>query len=611
MIHVTPQHVSSHSLSIAQADSKVTLRQTTEAADENLNHLLESTSKPGDIPSVQDDHLEQVPVCDKCHQEESKGAVGSPERQEDNLRTFQDASERIEVASGNSLSKDEESFSSKETKVAWEIFGDQSSEGNTPSRKADNCVNSSPAQGTDSFGASDIEVVNGEKCLTTQATDLDSDVQSSAVSCQEFLDHSEISLPIPDPSPNGNNDQTCATQEPFAFFDELPRELFFKILSYFTAGELCLTVAPVCRDWYDCSRSPVLWTCLDLSDHRDVSHKQLCAVLGRASLLKSLSLRGREELSLGEMQALASCPLLTDLNLGFCDNVNGRVLDEIIRCCLHLEVINMEGCERIDDDVASQFPSLPHLKALNLSHCTKMTDDGVMAISKGCRLLEELNVDGIPWITDRAVDVLASQRAQTLRAIYLDGAELTDVSIRSLMGCPLLHTLSLSFCEQLTDKALSMLEMLDHLSHLRLKRGVEFSEEALHRFFECGRVDQLTILDLSECSELMDKGVTSIARRCRQLRRLALCWCWNISDAGIKEIVDNCSQLRHLDIVGLDKVKGQCLSRIPESLPQLTFLDLRQCNLINDNMLIDLVKVRPHLLIFNYYGEHVTRDMIP
>ena len=67
------------------------------------------------------------------------------------------------------------------------------------------------------------------------------------------------------------------------------------------------------------------------------------------------------------------------------------------------QAINLEGCGQIDDDIASQFPALACLKVLNLSHCTKMTDDGIVCISEGCLLLEDLNVDGIPWITDRYV----------------------------------------------------------------------------------------------------------------------------------------------------------------------------------------------------------------
>ena len=59
----------------------------------------------------------------------------------------------------------------------------------------------------------------------------------------------------------------------------------------------------------------------------------------------------------------------------------------------------------------------------------------------------------------RAVKSLASERSLTLRAVYLDGAELTDLSIGYLVGCQLLGVLSLSFCEQLTDAALLMLEV--------------------------------------------------------------------------------------------------------------------------------------------------------
>ena len=136
---------------------------------------------------------------------------------------------------------------------------------------------------------------------------------------------------------------TKAEAGPFRFFDELPRELFFKILGYLSLRELCLSVAPVCRDWRDCARSPLLWQHLDLAEGggsgaRDVSHQQLCALLAGAPSLRSLSLRGREQLCLSELHLLAGCPLLTRLNLGFCDKVNGRILHEVVRCCPNLEV---------------------------------------------------------------------------------------------------------------------------------------------------------------------------------------------------------------------------------------------------------------------------------
>ncbi|XP_033632097.1 F-box/LRR-repeat protein 17-like [Asterias rubens] len=396
----------------------------------------------------------------------------------------------------------------------------------------------------------------------------------------------------------------------FSLFDELPREIFYKVLSYFSLRELCVTLAPVCRAWCEYSYSPVLWQDLDLSANPDISSKQLDMLLERATLLKTLRLRGRQQLSVYEIEMLVKCPLLTRLDLGFCDIVNRRILVEIVRCCPSLQVVNMEGCDRIDDQVAAQFPQLPLLKKLNLSHCTKMTDEAVLLIAQGCLVLEELNVDGIPWITDRAIELLAADRSGTLRAVYLDGAELTDLSIKYLIGCPSLHTLSLSFCEQLTDTALSMLQKVNSLRHLRLRRGVEFTEDALCSFFSRGNVQSLSFLDLSECSELTDKGVANIAHRCSQLSNLALCWCWNVSDAGIDEIVQHCSELKYLDIVGLDKVKGQCFTRIPDALPRLTFLDLRQCNLINDTILIDLVKTKPGLNIINYYGEEVTPNML-
>ena len=58
-----------------------------------------------------------------------------------------------------------------------------------------------------------------------------------------------------------------------------------------------------------------------------------------------------------------------------------------------------------------------------------------------------------------AVRCLASERRDTLEAVFLDGAELTDDSIQNLTDCSKLHTLSISFCEEFTDRSLTYLRV--------------------------------------------------------------------------------------------------------------------------------------------------------
>ena len=76
--------------------------------------------------------------------------------------------------------------------------------------------------------------------------------------------------------------------------------------------------------------------------------------------------------------------------------------------------------------------------------------------------------------------------------------------------------------------------------HLRLKRGIEFTEPALADLFLAETMTSLTYLNLTECSEICDRGVENLTRMCRRLQHLALCWCWDISDVGLESIIDNC-----------------------------------------------------------------------
>nr|XP_006815289.1 PREDICTED: uncharacterized protein LOC102804699 [Saccoglossus kowalevskii] len=362
-------------------------------------------------------------------------------------------------------------------------------------------------------------------------------------------------------------------------FDSLPVEIMMKILSYLTPKELLLYVAPISKKWYSLAHEPILWQHLSISTLETIDSYDLCQIIRGAPLLKSLSLRARDELNITEIRMLTIyCNYLQNINLGFCDNVNEKIIETLGQNCKNLECVNVEGCERISDRCIKYFTALPKLRTLNLSHCIKITDKGVILLAEQCERLQELNIDGIPWITDDAVKILATNRRDILKAVYLDGAEMTDKSLKYVSDCKHLRVLSVSFAEQLTDVSLKYVKKLTNLHHLRLKRGVEYSDYALVDTFSCANLHQLTYLNLTECSELSDKALQYIAL----------------------------GEMETLDLLGLDKILGMCLVHIPKCMPRLAFLDLRQCNRISDFMLTDLVIKKPNLVIINYYGDEVS-----
>lgn len=86
-------------------------------------------------------------------------------------------------------------------------------------------------------------------------------------------------------------------------------------------------------------------------------------------------------------------------------------------------------------------------------------------------------------------------------------------------AAPLLESLNLSMCTQITDRAL-----------LALANG-------------CKR---LMILELSGCALLSDTGFVQLARHCRALERMDLEDCSLITDASIQAFANGCPNLADL-----------------------------------------------------------------
>ncbi|XP_077984797.1 uncharacterized protein LOC144439385 [Glandiceps talaboti] len=385
--------------------------------------------------------------------------------------------------------------------------------------------------------------INGES-MCGQDDDKTSQVSTQ---CSDSTGHSENG------SHSANSPQTANLTDVESPSDEsiynqgdllasLPTEITMKIYSYLTPKELLLYVAPVCKKWKELAHDPILWQSLCVNANETIDSYDLCKIIRGATLLKHLSLRARDELNITEVKMITvHCTHLQSLDLGFCDNVNEKIIGAITQNCNNLETVNVEGCERITDKCISFLASLPKLKSLNVSHCIKITDTGVNTLAVLCEKLEEVNIDGIPWITDNAVKLLANERKEQLKAVYLDGAEMTDTSIEYISKCKNLQVLSVSFAEQFTDISLRHVQSLQNLKYLRLKRGVEYSDHCLTQMFLCPNLHQLTFLNLTECSELSDKALEHLAK----------------------------GEMETLDLLGLDKILGMCLMKIPDSMPNM------------------------------------------
>jgi hypothetical protein len=174
----------------------------------------------------------------------------------------------------------------------------------------------------------------------------------------------------------------------------------------------------------------------------------------------------------------------------------------------------------------------------------------------------------------------------------------------------LLGTFRVSFCENLSDSALLALAPLTKLRHFQLRKGQGFTDPAFVALFSAPTFgSKLQVLDLSECSQLADSGLSCIATRCSELVSIATSWCWKISDVGFASIVCNCPLLAKVDVTGVKGLKGSPVLSIPELLPNLRILCVKEVNRIQDEELTAVLDAMPQLTVIGFYGESLREEL--
>ena len=225
-----------------------------------------------------------------------------------------------------------------------------------------------------------------DSCTSSSSED-DSDQDYEPYSEEDVPDDEDVAL-----------DDECE-------FNRLPREIIQKVFSYFSQFDLCHTVALVCRKWTHFAYDPIFWQVLEIPMNTTMGSKELMKVCSqRAPLLKKLQLHGRIGLSTEEVNLITkTCPMLTDLDLGFIHTLDYDVIHCIVRSCDKMERLNLEGCNLVDHHCVQLLCELPRLRDLNLSHCTRLLDDSIIILAQRLPSLTALNIDGISWISDRFV----------------------------------------------------------------------------------------------------------------------------------------------------------------------------------------------------------------
>eukprot|EP01147_Barroeca_monosierra_P010546 gene10545-2672_t len=403
----------------------------------------------------------------------------------------------------------------------------------------------------------------------------------------------------------------------------LPLDMLSSIL--WMAGSVYFiqaTCSRVCRTFYRAgatSPSRILFSkrlTLDLlkiseEEHAALTPNGLAVVLARMPFIEHVRFAQTNFTSLEAMLLeLAHSPAtanIRSLDISFCDSIEAACIEEVLPCFPNMEALSFESTNVVEEFMSGDLDQLfSPLKILNLSYM-RFESQRVKTLAKGATNLIWLDLSENVLSEDLVVEFL--QRAPNLIYISLDGQGNKDTVIDSLTATSRhVQHLSVNFCEEFTAETCTHLQQLVELRSLRLKKAYSIPAGAMMELFLSKSLESLTRIDLTECALLSDQAVCELALACPHLTHVVLAWCTSL-DHGLAAFI-NCINLSFLDLTGLKQLSNETISVLLsiDALPKLSFLSLKQCNIINDGLMLQHKQARPNLTIIDYYGQKLGEE---
>lgn len=206
----------------------------------------------------------------------------------------------------------------------------------------------------------------------------------------------------------------------------------------------------------------------------------------------------------------------------------------------------------------------------------------------GCPKLKKLNLSYCKHITDRSMAHMAAHASNRLQSLSLTRCtSITDAGFQSWAPFRFINLshLCLADCTYLSDNAIvALVNAAKALTHLDLSFCCALSDTATE-VVALG-LPHLQELKMAFCgSAVSDNSLACIALHLNDLERLSVRGCVRVTSAGIESILDGCSRLAWTDISQCRNlegwVKGGGVTRwgYDEKTARITGLDLRNMSL--------------------------------
>ena len=245
-------------------------------------------------------------------------------------------------------------------------------------------------------------------------------------------------------------------------------------------------------------------------------------------------------------------------------------------------------------------------------------------VRRGMRLIK-LTVRGGGGYGDKVYgSTLLGLNVSSLRYISLSHCDIGDNEVLLIAhGCPHLVEISLSKCQEVTDKC--MIELVE-CCHELISIKVEYRiREPFPRLTASGyacpnqiteslpdglHTSSLRRIYFSGCNDITDIFVSAISHRSPLLNNVIISNCCKITDLSISALALNCPLLKSINISDSDKFTDIGLKAIAHNCPLLKYIHIFGCMEITDMGFLALAHNCPLLSTLSIPFGKITDDCI-
>ncbi|KAL6693847.1 RNI-like protein [Trichoderma pleuroticola] len=282
--------------------------------------------------------------------------------------------------------------------------------------------------------------------------------------------------------------------------------------------------------------------CENISNESMLTLAQSCRYIKRLKLNECVQLRDNAVLAFAE-----HCPNILEIDLHQCVQIGNGPITSLLSKGNSLRELRLANCELIDDDA---FLSLPptqvyeHLRILDLTSCSRLTDAAVGKIIDAAPRLRNLLLSKCRNITDAAIHSIA-KLGKNLHYVHLGHcSQITDEGvIRLVRSCNRIRYIDLGCCTLLTDASVRCLAGLPKLKRIGLVKCSSITDESVFALAEAAYRPRVR-----RDANGMFLGGEYFAP---SLERVHLSYCVNLTLKSIMRLLNSCPRLTHLSLTGV------------------------------------------------------------